>query len=121
MIEKILKINKIPYKLIDEDSDFKLVKVNSKIHILYLFGKGNRFLMERDYFEYLDGNTIPYSILCHDITNNKMYYLKLNKNANWVKSCFETCEKDCIYLGKEIFRSLISDNVLRTELLKYYK
>lgn len=35
--------------------------------------KGNQFLMERDLFEYLDGNSIPYSILCHDISKNAIY------------------------------------------------
>ena len=50
----------IPYKLIDEDKGLKIVKVNGKLHILYLYGKGNKFLMERDFFDYLDGNAIPY-------------------------------------------------------------
>ena len=70
MIEQLLQSVKIPFKLIDEDKGFKLVKVNSKLHILYLYGKGNRFLMERDFFEYIDGNSIPYSILLLSINVN---------------------------------------------------
>ena len=34
MIEKLLMNGKVPYKLIDEDDGFKLVKVNSKLHVL---------------------------------------------------------------------------------------
>ena len=36
MIERILKSENIPYKLIDEDKGLKIVKVNGKLHILYL-------------------------------------------------------------------------------------
>ena len=77
MIEKLLSGDNISYKVIDEDNGFKIIKVNSKLHILYLYGKGTQFLMERDLFEYLDGNSIPYSILCHDTSSNSIFYLKL--------------------------------------------
>lgn len=116
MIEKILKSENISYKLIDEDKGFKIVKVNGKLHILYLYCKGSKFLMERDFFDYLDGNTIPYSVLCHDTVGDKMYYIKLNKNVNWIKSCFETCDKDIIYLGKQVLKEEISEEALRKQL-----
>ena len=119
MIEKLLMSGKVPYKLIDEDDGFKLVKVNSKLHVLYLYRKGSKFLMKRDFFDYIDGSAIPYSILCHDIPNNKLYYLKLNKNVNWVKSCFQTCDKDSLYLGKNVLNALIGEVALQTELLKF--
>lgn len=119
MIEHYLKTNDVPYKLIDEDDDFKLVKVNSKLHILYLFRKGNKFLLERDFFDYIEGNTIPYAILCHDTSNQKLYYLKLNKKANWVKSCFETCDKESLFLGKNVLKSQITEMALHKELQKY--
>ena len=72
--------------------------------------------MERDFFDYLDGNTIPYSVLCHDTASGKMYYIKLNKNVNWIKSCFETCDKDAIYLGKQVLNAEVSEETLRKEL-----
>ena len=116
MIEKLLSTNQIPYKLIDEDRGLKLVKVNSNIHILYLYGKGTKFLMGRDFFDYLDGNTIPYAILCHDTLSNNLYYLKLNKKANWLKSCFETCDKDEIYLGKNVLNSRMTKDEIIKEI-----
>lgn len=119
MIEKVLNIANIPYMVIDEGEGIKLIKVNSKIHILYLCCKGNIFLLERDFFEYIDGNSIPYAILCYDCSAMKMYYLKLNKNVNWVKSCFNTCEKDSIYLGKEVLKAQIRDDLLKEKFLKY--
>lgn len=32
--------------------------------MLYIHNKGNQFQVERDFFEYIDGNSIPYVILC---------------------------------------------------------
>lgn len=114
MIEKILIQEKIPYKVIDEDKGYKLIKVNFQMHLFYMNNRGNQFLMERDFFDYLDGNSISYAILCHDISKNIYYYLKLDKNVNWIKSCFETCDKESIYLGKQVLNSRISE----TELCK---
>lgn len=119
MVEHLLKKEGISYKLIDDDDNFKLLKINSKIHMFYMFQKGNKFLLDRDFFDYLDGNSIPYCILCHDTLNEKMYYLKLNKSTNWVKSCFETCDKDGLYLGKNVMKYPVSIPQLQAELKKY--
>ena len=119
MVEQLLQSTNIPYKLIDEDDGLKLVKINSKLHILYLYRKGNQFLMDRDFFDYLDGNSIPYSILCHDTLNKKLYYLKLNKNTNWIKSCFKTSDKDQLFLGKNVLNVQTTAAVFQKELLKY--
>ncbi len=102
MIENILKETTIPYKVIDENKAVKLMKINSKLHLLYIKKNDNQFVMEREYFNYLDGNSIPYSILFHDTSKNFLYYLKLNKEVNWIKSCFETCNKESIFLGKQV-------------------
>lgn len=74
--------------------------------------------MERDLFEYLDGNSIPYSILCHDIAANVIYYLKLNKNVNWIKSCFNTCDKDELFLGKNVLNARITKEQFVEEMKK---
>lgn len=116
MVEKILKQEKISYKVIDEDKGYKLIKVNSKMHLFYMYNRGNQFVMERDFFNYLDGNSVPYSILCHDTSEKIFYYLKLNKNVNWIKSCFETCDKESIYLGKQVLNARISETELRKVL-----
>ena len=50
---------------------------------------------------------------------NKEDYLKLNKKANWVKSCFDTCDKDVIYLGKQVLNSKVTETDLIKELKKY--
>ena len=53
------------------------------------------------------------------VSIENLYFLKLNKNVNWVKSCFETCDKDAIYLGKQVLNSRITENDLIKELKKF--
>lgn len=119
MIEKILDKNNIAYKVIDGEGNTTIIKINGKLHMLYIHNKGNQFQVERDFFEYIDGNSIPYVILCEDDNIHVLYYLKLNKKANWVKSCFDTCDKDVIYLGKQVLNSKVTETDLIKELKKY--
>lgn len=118
MIEKILLQEKIDYKKIDEEQNVKLFKISSKYHLLYLNSKGNQFLLNRDFFEYLDANNLPYAILLHNLKGNKYYFLELKKDYNWIKSCFASCDKDDIYLGKQVLNCFIDETSLRLKLKK---
>ena len=115
-IEELLK--SIDYKVIDEDDDFKIFKIAAKRHMLYLERKDNVFSLERDLFDYLDNNNLPYSLLLHDKSKNKYYYLDLSKGINWIRSCFNTCTKDQIYLGKQVLNNLIDEKALIEKLKK---
>ena len=42
---------KIPYKVIDEDKGYKLIKINSKMHLFYMNSRSSQFMMERDFFD----------------------------------------------------------------------
>lgn len=114
-IEDLIKT--IDYKVIDEDEDFKIFKIANKRHVLYLERKNNIFNLERDLFEYLDNNKLPYSLLLHDKSKDKYYYLELAKEVNWVKSCFKTCSKDQIYLGKQV----LNYQVKTTQLMQKFR
>lgn len=117
MIENILKKSNVEYKVIDSEGNTSIIKINGKMHMLYIHNRGNQFQVERDFFEYIDGNSIPYVILCEDDNTHILYFLKLNKNVNWVKSCFETCDKESIYLGKQVLNSKVTED----ELIKMLK
>ncbi len=119
MVEKILDKNNVVYKVIDGEGNISILKINGKLHILYIHNKGTQFLVERDFFEYIDSNSIPYAILCEDDNTHILYYLNLNKKVNWVKSCFETCDKESIYLGKQVLNSKITESDLIKELNRY--
>lgn len=109
----------IEYKIIDEDCNLKILKLWNSRHLLYMENNNNQFEIERDYFEFLDGHNMTYSFLLYDKKNNVYYYLDLNKEHNWVKSCFETCEKERIYLGKQVLNNKISIEEIRKKLLKH--
>ena len=108
----------INYKIIDEDDDFTILKIADKRHILYLERKNNIFCLDRDLFEYLDNNKLPYSLLLYDKSNDKYYYLELDKKVNWIKSCFNTCTKDQIHLGKQVLNYQIQVTSLVQKLQK---
>lgn len=47
MIEKILDKNNIAYKVIDGEGNTTIIKINGKLHMLYIHNKGNQFQVER--------------------------------------------------------------------------
>lgn len=118
MIEKILDKNNIAYKVIDGEGNTTIIKINGKLLCFIYIIKEINFKW-KGFFEYIDGNSIPYVILCEDDNTHVLYYLKLNKKANWVKSCFDTCDKDVIYLGKQVLNSKVTETDLIKELKKY--
>lgn len=69
---------------------------------------------------------IPYKVIDEDKgcklikINSKMhlFYIKLNKKSNWIKSCFQTCDKESIYLGKQVLNSRLDEKELRKVLKK---
>ena len=45
-----------------------------------------------------------------------IHYLKLNKKVNWVKSCFATCDKDELFLGKNVLNARITQEQFVEEM-----
>ncbi|MCH1950936.1 hypothetical protein MCJ35_17160 [Enterocloster sp. OA13] len=115
-IDKIM--SEIDCKIIDEDDGFRIYKVGGRKHLLYLECKDGSFIMERDIFEYLDGNKLPYSVLLYNISKEQLYYIDLPKENNWVKSCFMTCDKEKIFLGKQVLNSRIDIKELVAKIKK---
>lgn len=118
-IENLLKSIGLNFKIIDETKNMKIIKIPDKLHICFVCQKGNQFLIDRDTFEYLDANSLPYCLLLQDIGQNKYYYLSLKKEFNWVKSCFIECDKERIYLGKQVLNAQIGLEELKSKLNCY--
>ncbi|MEF9939633.1 MAG: hypothetical protein RR768_05890 [Clostridium sp.] len=115
-IDKIM--SGIDYKIIDENDDFRIYKVAGKKHILYMDSKDGSFIMERDIFEYLDGNKLPYSIVMCNTSKAQFYCIDLPKENSWVKSCFMSCDKEKIFLGKQVLNNRIDKQELVTKIKK---
>ncbi len=111
-------IKKFDIKVIDEEEDWSIFKVGTKMHILWLQSNSNRFMMERDIFEYLDSNKLPYSILLFNKKEKKYFYIDLKKGYNWVKACFDSCDKDTLFLGKQIMNYPVTEKEIVSILKK---
>lgn len=118
ILQKIFKEENIDYKIIDEDVNVVLYKINSKLHILCIESKNGQFLLHRDFFDYLNNNRLPYAIFLNDFRRKKYYYLELPKENNWIKSSFKTCQKDEIYLGKQVLNAQITLEGLKAKIQK---
>ena len=118
-IENLLEDIGLEFKIIDELNGIKIIKVIDKMHICFISRKGNQFIVDRDTFDYLDFNILPYCLLLNDTMQNKFYYIPLNKENNWVKSCFVSCDKEEIYLGKQVLNHQIDLQELRDKLCKF--
>lgn len=116
-IEELLK--EVDYKLIDSENGIRIYKLWNEKHLYYMESRNNRFEMERDYFDFLDGHKYPYIFVLFDSSANKYYYLDMNKTHNWIKSCFETCDKEKIYMGKQVMNYIISEADLLCKLKKH--
>lgn len=111
-------LRKVEYKLVDEESNIKIIKIANRVQMFYMESKNSQFEMKRDYYEYLDGHSMPYVLLLFDTTAKRYYYIVLNKSYNWVKSCFDGCEKDKLYLGKQVLNYRITEDELVIKLSK---
>ena len=61
-------------------------------------------------------NTWKYSVYAD---NRKLdIKFKLNKKVNWVKSCFATCDKDELFLGKNVLNARITQEQFVEEMKK---
>lgn len=118
-IENLLQEIGLDFKVIDEENNMKIIKIPTKLQICVISQKGTQFLFEREIFEYLDNNSLPYCLLLQDTSQNKYFYLPLRKEVNWVKSCFDGCNKDKIFLGKQVLNAQTSVEEIKRQLSRY--
>lgn len=102
-------------KIIDEDKNWIMYKFLHR-NIYYLENNSSDFIMDRECFEYLDFNKFPYSIILYNKMKKRYFYLDLKKEFNWVKSCFESCDKEKIHLGKQVLNYEISEENLKKKI-----
>lgn len=86
-IEKILKKIEFNFKIIDEINNIKIIKIPTKLHICFIMQNGNQFILDRDTFDYLTANSLPYCLIMQDTTQNKYYFLQLGVTPTLGKFC----------------------------------
>lgn len=113
-------INELNIKVIDEDYNWSIFKLGTQMHILYLESNSNQFIMDRDLYEYLDSNSLPYSLLLYNKKSKQYFCIDIKKGHNWIKVCFDNCDKESLFLGKQIMNYPIKENEI-IDLFKNFK
>ena len=86
------------------------------INCLFKVNKGNVFKLDRKTFDILRNDCEEYRIILFDSVNKKYYYLKLKNNNNWLSGGFDNCQKDELFLGKQVLNYQNTINSILTEL-----
>lgn len=117
-VEKILLNSGIDFKVIDEEDDYSILKVANKLNLLQLTSKNDMFLLDRDLFDYLDFNQLPYALLLLNTEKERWYFLQLRKKSNWIKSSFASCDKQEIFLGKQVLNSKVRVEEIGNKIMR---
>lgn len=120
-LARLLTKNSISFKQLDKDGKYTIIKIENKLLVLCIEERGNIFKLHRDYYDYIACNSLPYMILLNDTKNKKDYLLNLTKEVNWVKGSFESCDKDEIFLGKQVINNPITEARFIDILEKHYR
>lgn len=115
-IEKILTNENTNFKVIDIEDNYKILKIENRLNLLQLTSKNDVFLLDRDLFDYLDANKLSYVLLLLNEQKKQWYLLQLKKENNWIKSCFATCDKQKIFLGKQVLNSNIKEEEINKKI-----
>lgn len=100
-IEELFDKYNIEYTVIKKEQKIQLLKVND-YNLLIWINDNNLFKMHRKWFEQLENNCEKYALLLVDKSVKKNYYIKCKNKNNWVSQGFYNCNKNEIYLGKQV-------------------
>ncbi len=74
-------------------------------NVLFWINEGNSFKMKRKWFECLEANCEKYALCLYDRHNNKYYYIKFVNKNNWLSASFKGCDKEELFLGKQVLNN----------------
>ncbi len=107
-LKKELTRNDIDYRFEEYDYDVYLYKIAGKINLVHMIGKTNIFSLDRDLFYYLDNQKLPYYFLLEETEDANYYFLEFVKKINWLSSCFNSCDKESLFFGKQVLNNRIN-------------
>ena len=116
-IKDILDQNKIVFSIIYKDKKAEIIQIKD-CKIIIWENKGNVFKMRREWFDKLSDNCNKYYILLVDSVNNQTFFIKFIEKNNWLSSSFLCCEKEEIYLGKQVLQYKSDTNKIISEIIK---
>ncbi len=83
-------------------------------------GSTNVFSLDRDLFYFLDNQKKPYGFILNAVKENRIYFLEFNKKINWLSMCFNSCDKENLYFGKQILNNISDYSKIISRIQKIY-
>ncbi len=116
-ITDVLKKYDIEHTVIAKTNQTIFLRLKSKT-VLFWINEGNAFKMKRKWFELLQKEEKKYALVLCDKVNKKYYYLKFNEENNWLQNSFDNCDKDELFLGKQVLNELTTLNRIMMDIKK---
>ena len=100
-IEELLKKNEIDFSVIEKSKSIQQIRI-ADTNVMIWINEGNVFKFKRCLFEKLENNCSQYALMLFDKNNKKYYFIKFVEKNNWLSSGFYSCDKNEIFLGKQV-------------------
>lgn len=110
-----LKSNNIEYVL-KRIKNVDVYNIDDEKMLVVINSNSNVFSIDRSTFEVIDDELLPYAFCLVDKSKGKMYYQKVNEPNNFLRSAFDSTDKDLIYFGKKVLNYVIDENGLIAEI-----
>lgn len=120
-IYELLDKNGISYTKINVKKGMNMFKIGNT-NVLFKVNNNNQFSLQRDVFRILESNCDFYALLLLNSVGKTYYFLDFKNKNNWLKGCFESCDKKEIRLGKIVLNEKSTLNkaisILKTRMEK---
>lgn len=121
-IQELLKSNDIFFTVKYKEKNTLLLDI-SNYSVLVLLNNSSSFKMKRSLFEEMIKISEKQIYILIDNTSKKYYFMKFPKANNWLSSGFYNCDKQELFLGKQVLNYQKSLSNIMSELknIKYVK
>lgn len=100
-IYDLLEKHEIKCKRISGEKNINIFSVG-KLNVIFWINDGNVFKMRRKWMEQLSNKCDEYALFLFDKKAKKYYYVKFRNKNNWLNVSYINCDKEELFLGKQI-------------------
>lgn len=103
-IQELLKTKEIEFVPKYKEKNILVVNI-SDYSVLIWINNNNTFKMKRSILEEMNNVSEKQVYFLIDNTAKKYYFMKFPKSNNWLTSGFYNCDKDELFLGKQVLNN----------------
>lgn len=114
-VEEIFKQKDIVYEMIYMEKKVKIFSLKTK-NIMFWLNDSNIYEMKRVWFDLLSQKD-KYALVLWDACKKSYYYIKFDGKNNWLSNSFSCCDKQELFLGKQIlnYKAGLSQIIIDTK------